>query len=50
VIADLERMGEEHRRSAEQIQENTERTKAGTQAILRLLDRFEDPGRRRGLT
>jgi P2-related tail formation protein len=37
VVAELERMAEETR-------ENTERTKAGTQAILRLLDRFDDSG------
>jgi hypothetical protein len=27
-----------------EIKENTARTRAGTQAILRLLDRFDDPG------
>jgi vacuolar-type H+-ATPase subunit I/STV1 len=37
VLARLEEMGKE-------IQENTERTRAGTQAILRLLDRFDEPG------
>ena len=37
VVAEMERMAEETR-------ENTERTKAGTQAILRLLDRFDKPG------
>ena len=37
VVAEMERMAEETR-------ENTERTKAGTQAILRLLERFDDPG------
>jgi hypothetical protein len=37
VVAEMERMAEETR-------ENTERTKAGTQAILRLLDRFDDSG------
>jgi hypothetical protein len=37
VIAEMEKNGK-------QIEENTERTRAGTQAILRLLDRFDDPG------
>jgi hypothetical protein len=37
VIAELERMAEETR-------ENTERTRAGTQDILKLLDRFDDSG------
>jgi hypothetical protein len=31
-------------KQTKEIQENTERTKAGTQAILRLLDRFDDSG------
>ena len=37
VIAKMEENGEE-------IRANTERTEAGTQAILRLLDRFDEPG------
>jgi hypothetical protein len=37
VIAKLEKQTKE-------IEENTERTRAGTQAILRLLDRFDEPG------
>jgi prephenate dehydrogenase len=31
-------------KQTKEIQESTERTKAGTQAILRLLDRFDDAG------
>lgn len=37
AIAEMEKMGR-------QIEENTARTKAGTQAILRLLGRFDDGG------
>jgi hypothetical protein len=38
VIAEMEKNGK-------QIEENTERTRAGTEALLKLLDRFEDrPG------
>ncbi len=38
VIAEMERNGR-------QIEENTARTRAGTEAILKLLDRFDDrPG------
>jgi hypothetical protein len=37
VIAKLEKQSRE-------IEENTARTRAGTEAILKLLDRFDDPG------
>jgi hypothetical protein len=37
VIAKLEKQ-------SRQIEENTARTRAGTEAILKLLDRFDDPG------
>lgn len=37
VIAEMERNGK-------QIEENTARTRAGTEAILKLLDRFDKPG------
>ena len=44
VLARLEEMGEEIRKSTAQIKSNTEETRAQTQALLGLIDRFDEPG------
>jgi uncharacterized protein (DUF3084 family) len=44
VLARLEKMGEEIQASTAQIKSNTEETRAQTQALLRLLDRFGEAG------
>lgn len=44
VLVRLEEMGEEIRASTAQIKSNTEETRAQTQALLKLLDRFGEPG------
>jgi hypothetical protein len=40
----MERNGEQIVANTEETRENAARTRAGTEAILRLLDRFDDPG------
>jgi hypothetical protein len=44
VIAEMERNGKQIEANTKETLESAERTRAGTQAILRLLDRFDDPG------
>ncbi len=44
VLIRLEEMGEETRASTAQIKSNTEETRAQTQALLRLIDRFDERG------
>jgi hypothetical protein len=44
VLVRLEELGEETRKSTAQIESNTEETRARTQALLKLIDRFDAPG------
>ena len=44
VLARLDEMGKEIRESTAQIRSNTEESRAQTQVLLRLLDRFDEPG------
>lgn len=44
VIAQLEENTEQMRLSSDQIRSNTEETRAQTQALLRLIDRFDESG------
>lgn len=44
MIAQLEKNTEQMRLDNEQIRSNTEETRAQTQALLKLIDRFDQPG------
>jgi len=44
VLVRLEEMGKEIRESTAQIRSSTEESRAQTQALLRLIDRFDEPG------
>jgi hypothetical protein len=44
VIAEMEKNGEQIVANTEETRENAARTRAGTEAILKLLDRFEGSG------
>lgn len=44
VLVRLEELSEETRSNIEETRSNIEETRAQTQALLRLIDRFDEPG------